>query len=148
VKTFRLAEERGGAEYEALAERLAKEPSVTHTGEWSHAECWRVVRPNGARLVIMTEVEEHDGKDWWHVSVSASDKTAPKGKSNRVPSYDELVWVKRVFIGEDAMAIQLFPKATEHVNIHPYCLHLWSPLGHAPLPDFRWNAGDGTTFGV
>lgn len=140
MKPFKLSEEVGTG-YDALAERLAKADNVVHTGEFAHAEVWEM-RLGNTRLRILTEPEVHDGLTWWHISVSARERWG-KPPVQRVPSYDELCAVKRVFIGDAAMAIQVFPKASEHVNIHPHCLHLWSPLGHSPLPDFRWHAGEG-----
>lgn len=146
MKPFAVVEERGTG-YAELAERLAKcANTIVHDGEWGSAEVWRVSRPSGIHLRVLTEVEEHDGKDWWHISVSARDNRVKHGKMrsvSRLPSYDELCFVKRVFCGEEAIALQLFPKASEHVNIHPDCLHLWSPIGHNPLPDFRWFGPDG-----
>lgn len=141
MKPFKLSEEVGTG-YDALAERLAKADNVVHTGEFGHAEVWEM-RLGNTRLRILTEPEVHDGLTWWHISVSARERFYGKPPLERLPSYDELCAVKRVFVGEDAMAIQVFPKASEHVNIHPHCLHLWSPLGHSPLPDFRWHAGEG-----
>lgn len=70
------------------------------------------------RRVIGT-VGEHSGRWWLHVSVS---------RRNYIPSYDDLADVKRVFVGDALQALQIFPKRTEHVNIHPYCLHLWACL--------------------
>jgi hypothetical protein len=69
-----------------------------------------------------------DEKRWLHVSMSRRD---------RMPSYDEMCEVKRLFIGEDTQAIQLFPRKSEHVNLHPNCLHLWACLDGDGLPDFR-----------
>ena len=51
-------------------------------------------------------------------------------------SAKDLKEVKRVFVGEDKKAIMVFPPESEHVNIHPNCLHLYAPLGEDPLPDF------------
>lgn len=70
----------------------------------------------------------YEGKRWMHVSVS---------DEGRLPTYDEMCFIKKEVIGADKKAIQVHPPEAEHVNIHPYCLHLWSPLGHDPLPDFR-----------
>lgn len=55
---------------------------------------------------------------WLHVSVSRSD---------RLPNWDELSLVKKVFIGEDRAAVHVLPKASDYVNLHEFCLHLWSP---------------------
>lgn len=63
---------------------------------------------------------------WQHVSASHTD---------RVPSYATLCRVKDLFFGPDASAVCLWPKTSEHVNAHPYTLHLWSPAQGDPLPD-------------
>lgn len=57
--------------------------------------------------------------DWDHLSVSID---AP-----RCPSWTELEFVKRVFFHPDETAMQLHVPPADHVNIHPYCLHLWRP---------------------
>jgi hypothetical protein len=70
------------------------------------------------RCVIGT-VGAHDVRWWLHVSVS---------RAKYIPSYDDLADVKRVFVGDALQALQIFPRAKQHVNIHPYCLHLWACL--------------------
>lgn len=65
---------------------------------------------------------------WLHVSFSREDK---------VPSYDDMVRVKEKFIGAERKAIQVLPAEREHFNHHPFCLNIFSPLSHDPLPDFR-----------
>ena len=80
------------------------------------------------RRVILT-VDLHEGRWWLHVSVSRAKYT---------PSYEDLADVKRVFIGDDHQALQVFPRRERHVNLHPFCLHLWAclePEGDG-LPDF------------
>lgn len=60
-----------------------------------------------------------DGSEWIHVSVA---------RRSRMPDWDDLSKVKRDFIGEDREAYQVMAKAADHVNIHKFCLHLWSPI--------------------
>ncbi len=81
------------------------------------------------RLVVAFSAGLHDGRWWLHVSVS---------HHVRIPCYRELAEVKRVFVGDDLQALQIFPKAEQHVNIHPRCLHLWACLepGADGLPNF------------
>jgi hypothetical protein len=62
-----------------------------------------------------------NGDGWDHVSVSTE---------TRMPTWTEMEHVKRMFFREDAVAMQLHVPPTDHVNIHPHCLHLWRP--HAP----------------
>lgn len=82
---------------------------------------------NGIQVII-SELKYSDEKWWRHVSLS---------RKSRLPTWEDLKMVKRVFIGKDKKAIQVFPAEDEYVNIHPYVLHLFSPIDHNPLPDFR-----------
>lgn len=79
-------------------------------------------------MVIVSARRESDGRRWLHVSTSFP---------NRVPTYRELCWVKQHFIGDHHHAVQCFVPKSEHVNIHPYTLHLWHCIDGRPLPDFR-----------
>jgi hypothetical protein len=38
-----------------------------------------------------------------------------------------MAFVKRLFFRDDETAMQLHVPASDHVNQHPYCLHLWRP---------------------
>lgn len=69
-----------------------------------------------ARLRVIAS----DGGGWDHVSVSTED---------RCPTWDEMHWIKRQFWDDSETVMQLHPKATEYVNHHPYCLHLWKKQG-------------------
>jgi hypothetical protein len=63
---------------------------------------------------------------WDHVSVSLS---------NRCPNYDEMKMVKRIFFEDHEWAMELHAPISKHINIHPYCLHLWRPhSGDIPTP--------------
>jgi len=81
---------------------------------------------NGLGVCFSVSVHE-DGKRWIHVSAS---------KKRQIPTYDELCFVKKEFIGENRKAIQIFAKLDEHINIHPNCFHLWSCLDNDGLPNF------------
>lgn len=58
------------------------------------------------------------GEGWDHVSVS---------RRNRCPNWPEMEHVKRLFFRDEETAMQLHVPPAEHVNYHPYCLHLWRP---------------------
>lgn len=83
-------------------------------------------------FAILSVSVEQDGKTWLHLSVS---------RSSRLPSYDDLLWCKSIFIGDKRKAVQVFPPKSEHINIHPYVLHLWACLAEDPLPDFTHGSG-------
>ena len=68
-----------------------------------------------------------DGEGWEHVSVSLP---------NRCPTWDEMCRIKALFWDDEDCVVQFHPPKTDYVNLHPYCLHLWRPIGATiPLPD-------------
>lgn len=91
---------------------------------------WRFISTD--QLLLLVDETEHDGQVWRHVSIS---------RQRALPSYQDLVRAKNDFIGEEFEAYQVFPRASKHVNIHPFCLHLYSPRTHNPLPDFTRGTG-------
>jgi hypothetical protein len=63
---------------------------------------------------------------WEHVSVSLP---------NRCPNWKEMDWIKDIFWKEDETVFQFHVPKADHINRHPYCLHLWRPIGITiPLP--------------
>lgn len=71
--------------------------------------------PNGNLAVIVS-----DGMGWEHASVSRPD---------RCPTWEEMMSVKELFWREDEWVIQYHPSRELNVNVHPFCLHLWNPIG-------------------
>lgn len=57
---------------------------------------------------------------WEHCSVSLSDRT---------PRWDEMCAVRDLVWGEDETVVQYHPRASVYRNYHPYCLHMWRPIG-------------------
>lgn len=55
---------------------------------------------------------------WDHVSVS---------RKNRPPNWTEMSYVKRLCFRDHETAMQLHVPVSDHIDIHPYCLHLWRP---------------------
>jgi hypothetical protein len=87
------------------------------------------VLPNRLRVIASRAghpdlVADEPGR-WDHVSVSRGD---------RCPTWDEMEYVKRLFFKRDETAMQLHVPPTDHVNNHPYCLHLWRPLPPRVIP--------------
>lgn len=84
------------------------------------------------QTLIISVSREADGRRWVHVSTSFA---------TRVPTYAELAEVKRLWIGEDRRAMQLFVERAKHVNLHPHTLHLWHCVDGDGLPDFTRGTG-------
>ena len=61
-----------------------------------------------------------DGEGWYHVSVSTPART---------PCWAEMCFVKDLFWDQDDCVVQFHPPRREYVNDHPFCLHLWQPVG-------------------
>jgi len=78
-------------------------------------------------LVLIDNTKKSDGKHSVHVSFSRKD---------RLPNYEEITEVKRLFVGKNNKAIMVFPEEKNHVNINPYCLHLWCCVDGDGLPEF------------
>ena len=75
-----------------------------------------------ARLMCIAST----GEGWDHVSVSLP---------NRCPNWIEMDHVKRAFFEDDETAMQLHVPVADHINVHPYTLHLWRPhAAEIPLP--------------
>lgn len=89
----------------------------------SEAGCFVMPSPlDGLDLRIIAAV----GLGWDHVSVS---------RAERCPTWEEMDAVKREFFHDHETAMQLHVQPSHHINVHPYCLHLWRPLfGAIPLP--------------
>lgn len=81
--------------------------------------------PGGIRVIETRG--EHEGHTWLHVSLSYR---------LRLPTYGDMIEVKRIFVGDEREAYQIFPRRERHVSIHDYCLHLWCCLDAQLLPDF------------
>ena len=110
-------------DYQATEELL---PRVLPNG-------WRRIRDENKFLThdgmsIICGLEIIDGIRWWHVSCA---------RPSRLPSWQDLRNVKDVFVGRNRQAVQILPAENQYVNIHPYCLHLWSRLDVDIVPDLR-----------
>lgn len=64
---------------------------------------------------------------WEHVSVSLP---------HRCPTWTEMCQIKALFWDDEDVVLQYHPARSEYVNNHPFCLHLWRPIGlDLPVPD-------------
>jgi len=61
-----------------------------------------------------------DTGGWEHVSVSLP---------SAAPSWEQMCRIKLLFWDAEDCVMQLHPPQSDWVNCHPYCLHLWRPIG-------------------
>ena len=78
--------------------------------------CWRQFHSNKFPACIIFSW----GGGWDHVSMSFR---------NRIPTWDEMCWLKDTFFDEEEVVVQYHPAKSQHVNCHPNCLHLWQKQG-------------------
>lgn len=101
---------------------------LTDIGQWSSTAADGA---NGAFMIpvqgVQLNVLASDGSDWpmepppWeHVSVSLP---------RRCPTWEEMDAIKRIFWRDDETVLQFHVPRSEHINCHPYCLHLWKLVG-------------------
>jgi len=76
-----------------------------------------------SRLVVLSS----DGMGWDHVSVSVKDQ-------KRCPLWREMCFVKDLFWEPEEVVMQLHPRQSQYVNMHPHTLHLWRP-GEGGIPE-------------
>lgn len=113
------------------AETLAMTPEVLPHG-WSLRSDIAHGAYDDRGVSVIWSVERIDGQVWRHLSVATT---------SGIPSYTMMAGIKRWLLGDEGKAIMVFPPRSEHINIHQHCLHLWEPVGHDPLPDFRREGG-------
>lgn len=149
----------GGAQYRealsvghALLRSIGASPPVAEMRDlsveaWHHEwlptslpRGWRVVEmqrlgaayQNGRLHVIASSRVETDGRRWAHVSMSFPD---------RLPSWEDVKRVRDAILGPTRTAVHVVPPASEHYNVHSYCLHLWHCLDGDTVPDFTRGIG-------
>jgi hypothetical protein len=73
-----------------------------------------------------------NGDGWEHVSVS---------RKSKMPSYEDMDRIKRLFWDDEDLVMQLHMPVSEHINFHPFTLHMWRPLtARIPQPPY-WMVG-------
>lgn len=64
---------------------------------------------------------------WEHVSITVKNRRGVQ--LGRCPTWEQMAKVKATFWSDDEAVMQLHPPRSDYVNHHPYCLHLWRPVG-------------------
>lgn len=75
---------------------------------------------------------EHPGSGWEHLSARVK-----MNNGERVPTWEEMCWLKHLFWEDEEVVVQFHPKKSEYVNNHPFVLHLFKEVGkefpHPPV---------------
>lgn len=84
-------------------------------------EVWEWAKEH--RRVIVTDENHPDGRRWLHASIST--------RRGRI-RYEDLLYLRRHWLGTEWPAVQFFPTDEAYVNLHEHCLHLWVCLSEDP----------------
>lgn len=90
--------------------------------------------PRGGKLVIIATdgIGASYPNEWEHVSVTSYDMRWKR----RMPTWEEMCWVKDQFWSADEWVMQFHPAEEAYVNNVSNCLHLWRLGGFdMPTPD-------------
>lgn len=112
--------------HELDAYRITNPAILRYTNGWAGDEtcgAFLVASPTDRRQL---RIIASAGMGWDHVSVS---------REKRCPNWPEMAHVKSLFFEATESAMELHVPQSEHVNNHPFCLHLWRPhTGEIPMP--------------
>lgn len=92
------------------------------------------------RKVILLNVVASDGGGWDHVSVTLF-KPGRKPGDSETPTWEMMQFVKTLFWGDEETVVQFHPAASQYVNRHPGCLHLWKREGVSYITPPVWMVG-------
>ena len=97
--------------------RVTKDLPPHWRGFTGDETCGAFLIPSKIDRAPMKVIASSEG-NWDHVSVS---------RKNRTPNWSEMCQIKTLFFEDHEAVMQLHVPEAEHVNNHPYCLHLWRP---------------------
>ena len=93
--------------------------------------------PGWTLWIIASDGSDSDvpeGHGWEHVSVHCAKESKESTKTMRTPTWREMCFVKDTFWEAEDVVMQLHPRKSEYVNLHPHVLHLWRPR-HLAIPE-------------
>lgn len=111
--------------------RITKSKIVGSDSSYGNNGAFRIPHPKIKNYVFICIIS--DGEGWEHVSVSIQ---STERVVDRCPTWSEMCFIKDIFWSKDECVIQYHPVESDYVSNHPYCLHLWKPVGVTlPTPD-------------
>lgn len=86
-------------------------------------------------LCVACDATDPASQGFEHVSVSAWEMRLSGKMEPRIPTWEEMAFVKDRFWDEEETVVQIHPPKSQYVNYTNYCLHLWKHTVFAtPLP--------------
>jgi hypothetical protein len=76
---------------------------------------------------------------WDHVSISL--RRIRDQQPDRLPTWDEMCYIKDLFFKEDETVVQYHPAKKDYVNIHKFVLHLFRPQDQTLVTPPTWLIG-------
>ena len=101
--------------------RLRKHPTYGSTEEDGNNGVFIIPKDGYEIFVIASDGGLDENEKWEHVSVSIN--------RQRCPSWEQMCFIKNLFWEEEDCVLQYHPAKKDYVNMHPYVLHLWRPVG-------------------
>jgi len=102
--------------------RVTRGP-LTSQASWGMNGFFHIAGPCGAALLVVVSnasVWPFPPPVWEHVSVSVR---------HRTPNWREMEYIRDLCFAPDELVLQFSMPRAAHINLHPYCLHLWKPIG-------------------
>jgi hypothetical protein len=94
----------------------ARDPALS-VPEMGLTGAFVLMGPCGTELrIIANDADPQLTDNWEHVSVSTA---------RRCPNWIEMCFVKELFWQDEELVIQFHVPRSQHINNHPYVLHLW-----------------------
>jgi hypothetical protein len=84
-----------------------------HKGNGNVCRTLKVIATTG-------DMDANTTQGWDHVSVTVV------GDDKATPTWSEMCRVKKLFFEPETVAVQFHPAASQYVNVHLGCLHLFS----------------------
>ena|ERR1700678_3014139 len=81
-------------------------------------------KPTQKKKVLVCIADDGRMTNWEHVSCYKHD-----GFARYIPSWSDMCKIVRLFWEEEDCVVEYHPPKSESINISPFVLHLWRPIG-------------------
>ena len=79
--------------------------------------------PTDAKLCLAVVCDDGQRTHWEHVSAQVVHRK--RHRPVRIPTWDEMCYLKDIFWHPEETVLQFHPPHSQYVNMHPNVLHLW-----------------------